>query len=44
MLSATVAFSIDAMLPALPDIAGELSPGSTNQAQLVLGAFILGLG
>ncbi|HEX9856929.1 MAG TPA: multidrug MFS transporter, partial [Paracoccaceae bacterium] len=26
MLFATIAFSIDAMLPALPDIAGELSP------------------
>ena len=44
MLSATVAFSIDAMLPALPDIAGDLAPGSANKAQLILGAFILGLG
>ncbi|HHB81072.1 MAG TPA: MFS transporter [Aliiroseovarius sp.] len=44
MMSALVAFSIDAMLPALPAIATELSPLAVNQAQLVLGAFILGLG
>ena len=44
VLFATVAFSIDAMLPALPEIAGELSPGAPNRAQLVLTAFVLGLG
>lgn len=44
MLSATVAFSIDAMLPALPEIGAALSPDAPNKAQLVLGAFILGLG
>jgi DHA1 family bicyclomycin/chloramphenicol resistance-like MFS transporter len=44
MIFATVAFSIDAMLPALPDIAGELSPESPNLAQLVLTSFVLGLG
>ncbi len=44
MLSATVAFSIDAMLPALPEIAAELSPSAINRAQLILGAFILGMG
>lgn len=27
MLTATVAFSIDSMMPALPEIAAELSPG-----------------
>ena len=44
VLFATVAFSIDAMLPALPEIAAELAPGSPNSAQLVLTAFVLGLG
>lgn len=44
LLFATIAFSIDAMLPALPQIAAELSPGAVNRAQLVLAAFILGLG
>lgn len=44
MNSALVAFSIDAMLPALPEIAAELTPAALNRAQLVVGAFILGLG
>ncbi len=44
MMSALVALSIDAMLPALPAIARELSPQAVNKAQLVLGAFILALG
>ena len=43
MLVATVALSIDAMLPALPNIAAEFSPNNTNQAQLVLSSFILGM-
>lgn len=43
-LTATVAFSIDAMLPALPQIAAELSPGDINRAQLVLTSFVLGMG
>ncbi|WP_240497789.1 multidrug effflux MFS transporter [Thioclava sp. IC9] len=43
-LIATVAFSIDAMLPALPQIAAELSPDAVNRAQLVLTAFVLGMG
>lgn len=43
-LTATVAFSIDAMLPALPQIAQTLSPGDINRAQLVLTAFVLGMG
>ena len=41
---ATVAFSIDAMLPALPEIAAELSPDAPNRAQLVLTSFVLGMG
>jgi MFS transporter, DHA1 family, multidrug resistance protein len=44
MLFATIALSIDAMLPALPDIAAELSPGDANQAQLVVTSFFLGMG
>ncbi|AXC50326.1 MFS transporter [Paracoccus suum] len=41
---AVVAFSIDAMLPALPQIAAEMVPGDVNRAQLVLTAFMIGLG
>lgn len=44
MLVSTVAFSIDAMLPALPRIAAELSPDAPNRAQLILTAFFVGLG
>jgi len=44
MLSSLVAFSIDSMLPALPRIAAELSPDAVNRAQLVVAAFMLGLG
>ncbi len=44
MLFATIAFSIDSMLPALPGIGKELSPGSPNRAQLILTTFVLGLG
>ncbi len=44
MMFATIAFSIDSMLPALPEIGAELSPGDTNRAQLILTAFVLGMG
>lgn len=44
MLFATIALSIDAMLPALPDIAAELSPGDTNKALLIVSSFFLGMG
>ncbi|MEM7718858.1 MAG: multidrug effflux MFS transporter [Pseudomonadota bacterium] len=44
MLSATVAFSLDAMLPALPQIGDALSPDAPNKAQLVVGSFVVGLG
>jgi len=44
MLLATVAFSIDAMLPVLPEIAASLSPGAPNNAQLILTSFVLGMG
>ncbi|WP_010138619.1 multidrug effflux MFS transporter [Oceanicola sp. S124] len=44
VLMATVAFSIDSMLPALPDIGRELAGGVANDAQLVLSAFMVGMG
>ncbi|MEL7184350.1 MAG: MFS transporter, partial [Pseudomonadota bacterium] len=44
MLAATIAFSIDAMLPALPEIGAALSPEAPNAAQLVVVAFVLGMG
>jgi MFS transporter, DHA1 family, multidrug resistance protein len=44
MLVATVAFSIDAMLPALPDIGAALSPANLNNAQLIITSFVLGMG
>lgn len=44
MLFAMVAFSIDSMLPALPEIAAELSPDAPNAAQLILTSFVFGMG
>ena len=44
ILFATIAFSIDSMLPALPEIAEALTPEAPNRAQLVLTAFIFGMG
>ena len=44
LLFATIAVSIDAMLPALPEIAAALSPDAPNKAQLVITAFVLGMG
>lgn len=41
---AIVAFSIDSMLPALPEIAEAFSPDDVNRAQLVLASFVMGLG
>ena len=43
MLVATVAISIDAMLPALPDIAIQLTAKNPNQVQFILSAFIGGM-
>lgn len=43
-LFATVAISIDAMLPALPEIAAALSPQAPNRVQLVVTAFVFGMG
>lgn len=44
MLFATIAFSIDAMLPALPEIAAELTPQDVNRAQLIVTSFVFGMG
>lgn len=44
LMFSTLAFSIDAMLPGLPEIAADLSPDAPNKAQLVLTAFVLGMG
>lgn len=44
MLFATIALSIDTMLPALPDIAASLTPDAPNAAQLVVTSFVLGMG
>jgi DHA1 family bicyclomycin/chloramphenicol resistance-like MFS transporter len=44
MMFATIAFSIDSMLPALPEIGAELTPDNLNRAQLILTSFVLGMG
>lgn len=44
VMFATIAFSIDSILPALPEIGAELSPDDVNRAQLVLTSFVLGMG
>ncbi len=44
LLFAVIALSIDAMLPALPQIAASLAPDEPNKAQLVITSFVLGMG
>jgi DHA1 family bicyclomycin/chloramphenicol resistance-like MFS transporter len=44
MVMATTAFSIDAMLPALPEIAEDLTPQNPNRAQLIITSFVFGMG
>ncbi|MFK7743939.1 MAG: multidrug effflux MFS transporter [Roseobacter sp.] len=44
MMFATIAFSIDAMLPALPDIAEQLTPQDPTRAPMILTSFVLGMG
>ncbi|WP_347266047.1 multidrug effflux MFS transporter [Paracoccus sp. (in: a-proteobacteria)] len=44
LIYAVIAFSIDSMLPALPEIAAELTPENVNRAQLVLTSFVGGMG
>ena len=42
LLTSLIALSIDAMLPALPQIATDLGVGNPNDVQLVIGLFLLG--
>ena len=44
MLFSTIAFAIDAMLPALPRIGAELAPDNLSAVQLVVTVFVLGMG
>ena len=44
VMTAIVAFSIDSMLPAMPEIARELSPDDPNKAQLIITSFVFGMG
>jgi DHA1 family bicyclomycin/chloramphenicol resistance-like MFS transporter len=44
LLMSLMALSIDAMLPALADIARAVTPDAPNLAQLVIPAFLLGVG
>ncbi|MHA6267853.1 multidrug effflux MFS transporter [uncultured Aliiroseovarius sp.] len=43
-LFSMVAFSIDSILPALPEIASTLVPENVNRAQLLISAFVIGAG
>jgi len=43
-LMSIMAFSIDSMLPAMPEITRVMSPDDATRVQLVIGAFILGAG
>src|SRR5690606_752207 len=44
LLMATVAYSVDAMLPLLDPIGRELAPAAPENAQLVITIFMFGLG
>ncbi len=44
MMFATIAFSIDALLPALPGISTDLTPFEPTRAPLILTFFVLGMG
>ncbi len=44
VLFSLLAFSIDSMLPSFPQIGAEMAPGNPNRAQLVITAFVLGMG
>ena len=43
-LMSMMAFSIDSIMPALPQIAREFIPGAPSQAQFTISAFVLGTG
>ena len=44
VLIAGLAFAIDAMLPAVPSIAAELTPDAPNRASMIVLTFMLGIG
>ena len=44
LMGGAVAYAIDAMLPALPEIGQELSPHDMNRAQLIVTSFVFGMG
>jgi len=44
ILFATIAFSIDSMLPAMSLIVAELTPDTPNRAQLIITSFVFGMG
>ena len=44
MMFATIAFAIDAMLPALPMIAADLTPEDPSRVALILTFFLIGMG
>ena len=44
MMFATIAFSTDAMLPALPQIVADLAPDTPERVPLILTSFVFGLG
>ena len=44
MMFATISFSIDAMMPALPDISADIAPVGVAQAALVMTFFVIGMG
>ncbi len=44
MTFATIAFSIDSMLPALPEIGAEIGPGREHYAPLIILSFVIGMG
>lgn len=44
MLFATLAFSIDSMLPAIPQIAQQMTPDDLNRAQFIITSFVMGMG
>lgn len=44
MMFATIAFSIDAMLPAIEQIGLELEPSDPTRASLIVTSFVLGMG
>lgn len=44
MMFATIAFSIDAMMPALPAIAADIAPFGVAQAALIMTFFVIGMG